>query len=52
VVGGQAGVARAIELLRAEVLRDLALLGCRSLEDLPGRVVPAPGVAAPRDLSS
>lgn len=52
VVGGQAGVAHAIELLRAEVLRDLALLGCRSLEDLPGRVVPAPGAARPGEPSS
>ncbi len=28
VVGGQEGVARAVALLRAEILRDLALLGC------------------------
>jgi L-lactate dehydrogenase (cytochrome) len=34
VAGGRAGVERAIELLRAEVDRDLALLGCKA----PGEV--------------
>jgi L-lactate dehydrogenase (cytochrome) len=32
--GGQAGVQRAISLLRDEVERGLALLGCRSIADL------------------
>jgi len=32
--GGQAGVERALGLLRAEVERDLALLGCRSIGEL------------------
>jgi L-lactate dehydrogenase (cytochrome) len=32
--GGQAGVERAIALLRGEIERDLALLGCRQLSDL------------------
>ncbi len=32
--GGQAGVERALGLLRAELERDLALLGCRQLSDL------------------
>jgi L-lactate dehydrogenase (cytochrome) len=32
--GGQAGVERALDLLRAEVERDLALLGCQRLSDL------------------
>lgn len=40
--GGEAGVARALALLRAEVERDLALLGCRSLRELgPGHLHPA-----------
>jgi L-lactate dehydrogenase (cytochrome) len=32
--GGQAGVERALGLLRTELERDLALLGCRQLSDL------------------
>lgn len=32
--GGEAGVERALYLLREEILRDLALLGCTSLADL------------------
>ena len=32
--GGQAGVARAIEILKSEVERDLALLGCSSIAEL------------------
>lgn len=47
VVGGQAGVAHAIELLRAEILRDMALLGCDSLATLPQRVLYAGGSAHP-----
>jgi len=39
VVGGQAGVTHAIELLRSEVLRDMALLGCKDLAVLPQRVL-------------
>ncbi len=41
VAGGQAGVQRAIELLRAEIDRNLALLGCKALDELPDRVVGA-----------
>ena len=33
-VGGQAGVERALELLRAEIVRDMALLGCTKIEDI------------------
>ncbi|WP_269621186.1 alpha-hydroxy-acid oxidizing protein [Zhongshania sp. BJYM1] len=32
--GGQAGVARGIEILKSEVERDLALLGCSSIAEL------------------
>jgi L-lactate dehydrogenase (cytochrome) len=32
--GGQAGVERAIDILRTEVARDMALLGCTSIADL------------------
>ena len=38
VVGGQAGVTRAIDLLKAEILRDMALLGCINFNDLATRV--------------
>ncbi|WP_285409893.1 alpha-hydroxy acid oxidase [Variovorax sp. efr-133-TYG-130] len=41
-VGGQAGVAHAIGLLRDEVHRDMALLGVSSLADLhSGRLIPS-----------
>jgi L-lactate dehydrogenase (cytochrome) len=41
-VGGQAGVAHAIDLLREEIHRDMALLGVTSLAELrPGRLIPA-----------
>lgn len=32
--GGQAGVERALHLLRSELLRDMALLGCNSISQL------------------
>jgi L-lactate dehydrogenase (cytochrome) len=32
--GGHAGVAKALELLRAEIERDMALLGCRSVAEI------------------
>lgn len=32
--GGQAGVARALQLLRAEIVRDMTLVGCGSLRDI------------------
>jgi len=35
--GGEAGVSRALELLRVELERDLALLGCRTVEEVSGR---------------
>jgi L-lactate dehydrogenase (cytochrome) len=37
-VGGVPGVLRAIELLRSEIDRDLALLGCRDFSDLASRL--------------
>ena len=38
--GGQAGVARAIELLRSEIERNMGLMGCRSIADLtPDHVI-------------
>ena len=33
-VGGEAGVARALELLRSEVVRDMALLGCTRVDEI------------------
>ena len=35
--GGQAGVERALELMRAEIERDMRLMGCRSVADLSRR---------------
>ncbi len=35
--GGQAGVAKALELLRAEIERDMALIGCTSISELSGK---------------
>jgi len=35
--GGQAGVARALELLREEIERDMGLLGCRSISEISGK---------------
>jgi L-lactate dehydrogenase (cytochrome) len=32
--GGEAGVARAIQILRADLIRTLKLLGCASVSDL------------------
>jgi L-lactate dehydrogenase (cytochrome) len=46
VVGGQAGVARVLELLRAEVDRNLALIGCPRIEQLSPEWLAE--VAAPR----
>ena len=33
-VGGEAGVTRALELLRAEIVRDMALLGCTRIDEI------------------
>jgi L-lactate dehydrogenase (cytochrome) len=33
-IGGEAGVARAIELLRSEVLRDMGMLGLNRLTEM------------------
>ncbi len=41
-VGGQAGVARAIEILRADIERTLLLLGCKSVADLNPSYVEVP----------
>jgi L-lactate dehydrogenase (cytochrome) len=38
-IGQEAGVRRAIDLLRSEIDRDLALLGARDLSELNGRVM-------------
>lgn len=38
-IGQEAGVRRAIDLLRSEIHRDLAFLGSRDLSDLNGRVM-------------
>jgi L-lactate dehydrogenase (cytochrome) len=35
--GGQAGVAKALELLRAEIERDMGLIGCRSISEISGK---------------
>lgn len=40
--GGEAGVARAIEILRGDVIRTLKLLGCRSTADLDASYVDVP----------
>lgn len=37
--GGQAGVEHALGLLRAEVERSMALLGCRSIQELSGKYI-------------
>jgi isopentenyl diphosphate isomerase/L-lactate dehydrogenase-like FMN-dependent dehydrogenase len=39
---GQAGVARAIEILKADVIRTLKLLGCAAIEDLDASYVDVP----------
>jgi isopentenyl diphosphate isomerase/L-lactate dehydrogenase-like FMN-dependent dehydrogenase len=39
---GEAGVARALEILRADVERTLKLLGCRSIADLDRSYVSVP----------
>jgi L-lactate dehydrogenase (cytochrome) len=35
--GGQAGVAKVLELMRAELERDMALLGCRSIAEISSK---------------
>ncbi len=37
--GGEAGVRRALELMRAEIERDMALLGCRAISEIGRRHV-------------
>ena len=39
---GGAGVARAIEILRTDIIRTLKLLGCSSVRALDGELVDAP----------
>jgi L-lactate dehydrogenase (cytochrome) len=39
---GEAGVARAIEILRADLIRTLKLLGCASIADLDRSFVDIP----------
>lgn len=40
--GGEAGVARAIDILRTDVVRTMKLLGCGSIKDLDGSYVEIP----------
>lgn len=40
--GGQAGVARAIEILKTDVIRTMKLLGCSAIKDLDGAYVDVP----------
>ncbi|MGE0865026.1 MAG: alpha-hydroxy acid oxidase [Vicinamibacterales bacterium] len=40
--GGEAGVARAIDILRTDVVRTMKLLGCGSISDLDGTYVEVP----------
>ena len=47
-VAGEAGAARAIGLLREEIERTLALLGCRGIADLTREHVVLPARGAPR----
>jgi L-lactate dehydrogenase (cytochrome) len=35
--GGQAGVAKALELLRAEIETNMGLLGCTSIDQVSGK---------------
>jgi L-lactate dehydrogenase (cytochrome) len=40
--GGYAGVARAIDILKIDVIRTLKLLGCGAIKDLDGSYVDVP----------
>ena len=40
--GGQAGVARAIDILKTDVIRTMKLLGCSAIKDLDGSYVDVP----------
>jgi len=40
--GGHAGVTRAIQILRADVVRTMKLLGCPAIKDLEGSFVDVP----------
>jgi L-lactate dehydrogenase (cytochrome) len=40
--GGQAGVARALDILKADVVRTMKLLGCAAIKDLDGSYVDVP----------
>jgi L-lactate dehydrogenase (cytochrome) len=44
---GEAGVARAIEILKADLVRNLKLLGCSSVSALDRSYVNTPAWAAP-----
>jgi L-lactate dehydrogenase (cytochrome) len=45
--GGEAGVARALEILRADLVRTMKLLGCPSVAQLDGSYVDASALTAP-----
>jgi L-lactate dehydrogenase (cytochrome) len=40
--GGEAGVSRAIDILRADVIRTMKLLGCAAIKDLDGSFIDVP----------
>ena len=40
--GGRAGVARAIDILKTDVIRTMKLLGCSAIKDLDGAYVDVP----------
>jgi L-lactate dehydrogenase (cytochrome) len=45
---GEAGVTRALEILRADMERTLALLGCESIAELDSSYVEVPASWAPK----
>jgi L-lactate dehydrogenase (cytochrome) len=40
--GGEAGVARAVDILKADVIRTMKLLGCAAIKDLDGSFIDVP----------
>jgi L-lactate dehydrogenase (cytochrome) len=49
---GGPGVARAVDILRSDIVRTLKLLGCASVRELNGSLVDAPRDWMPRSLTS
>ncbi len=50
--GGQLGVERTLELLKSEIERSLALLGCASISDLNGRYIRSLETTFPREADT